>query len=71
MIGLSADALTVSNPCGVGQGSKGLEGSLVDGKASRKGSAKVPFPGLDEIVSMKWSGVLGAGTPLCRWVQGE
>lgn len=27
------------------------------------GSAKAPFSGLDEIVSMKWSGVLGAGTP--------
>jgi len=28
-----------------------------------KGSTKAPFLGLDEFVSMKWSGVLGAGTP--------
>lgn len=54
-----------------GQGSKGLEGSWSMGWVQGKGSAKAPFPGLDEVVSMKWSGVSGAGTPLCRWVQGE
>lgn len=66
MIWFSADTLTASNPRRVGQGSKGLEGSLVDGMVPRKGSATAPF-----LVSMKWSGVLGAGTPLSRWVQGE
>lgn len=71
LIGFSADALAASNPRRVGQGSKGLEGSLVDGMVPRKGSAKAPFHGLDEGVSMKWSGVSGAGTPLGRWVQGE
>ena len=54
-----------------GQGSKGHEGSWSMGWVQGNGSAKAPFPGLDEVVSMKWSGVSGAGTPLCRWVQGE
>jgi hypothetical protein len=48
--------MAASNPRSVGQGSKGLEGFLVDGMAPRKGSAKAPFLGLDEVVSMKWSG---------------
>lgn len=55
----------------LGQGSKGLEGSCSMGWVQGKGSAKAPFPGLDEVVSMKWSGVSGAGTLLRRWVQGE
>ena len=55
--------MAASKPRRVGQGSKGLEGSLVDGMVPRKGSANAPFHGLDEVVSMKWSGVLGAGTP--------
>lgn len=55
LIGFSADALTVSKPRRVGQ------------DCTRAGT---PFA-LDEIVSMKWSGVLGAGTPSSRWVQGE
>lgn len=33
-----------------GQGSKGLEGSMVDGLVPRKGSAKAPFHGLHEMV---------------------
>ena len=56
------------------QGWSGFQGArrlLVDGLVPRQGSANAPFPGLDEVVSMKWSGVTGAGTPLCRWVQGE
>ena len=55
--------MAASKPRRVGLGSKGLEGSLVDGMVPRKGSANAPFHGLDEVVSMKWSGALGAGTP--------
>jgi hypothetical protein len=45
----------VSNRRRVGRGSKGCEAPLVDGMVPRKGSAKAPFGGLDEIVSMRWS----------------
>ena len=55
--------MAASNPRRVGQGSKGLEGSLVDGMVPRKGSANAPFPGLHEVASTELSGVLGAGTP--------
>ena len=55
--------MAASNPRRVGQGSKGLEGSLFDGKVPRKGSANAPFFGLHEVASTELSGVLGAGTP--------
>ena len=41
----------------------GLTAPKSMGWVQGKGSAKAPFHGLDEVVSMKWSGVLGAGTP--------
>ena len=44
-----------SNLRKVGRGSKGCEAPLVDGMVPRKGSAKAPLLGRDEIVSMKWS----------------
>lgn len=56
-----------SNPCRVGQGSKGLEGSLVDGMVPRKGSAKAPFTGLDEIISMTWRHPNSAGLVSMKW----
>jgi hypothetical protein len=34
---------------------RGVKLPLVDGMVPRKGSAKAPLLGLDEIVSMKWS----------------
>lgn len=65
-----------------GQGSRGREGPRSMGWVQGKGGAKAPFHGLDEVVSMKWSGVLGAGTPLksmgagrakspCEWSSGD
>lgn len=75
LIGSSADALAVSNRRTVGahpiraglvRGPGGSKAPWSMGWGQGKGSAKAPFP-----VSMKWSGVLGAGTPSSRWVQGE
>lgn len=76
--GVARGPMMASNPRRVGRGCpegrdspfwsgfQGAQGLLVDGMVPRKGSAKAPF-----LVSMKWSGVSGAGTPLGRWVQGE
>ena len=51
-----------------GQGSKGNEVSLVDGnRSTEKGSANAPFPGLDEVVSMKWRYPNRAGLVSMKW----
>ncbi|MEM8570020.1 MAG: hypothetical protein AAGG56_03830, partial [Pseudomonadota bacterium] len=47
----------------VGQVLQGHEGSWIDGMDPRTGSYDCSLPGRAESVSMKWSGVLGAGTP--------
>ena len=60
-----------SNPHRVGRGCKGREGPCSMGWVQGKGSAKAPSHGLDEVVSMKWSGGLGQERPPSRWGAGE
>lgn len=69
--------LTASNPRRVGQGSRGLEGSLVDGMAPRQGQREGSLPGLHEMVrglggrnALKSMGAGRAMSP-CEWSTGD
>lgn len=50
---------------------RGVKLPMVDGMAPRKGSAKAPLLGLDEVVSMKWRHPIRAGLVSMKWSWGH